>query len=132
MKTSIFKILSVIMLCIFLLVSCEENTNNNQPTQEVTLLDKIWITSNGTESFRFRFSTDGIYIQGDNSGFTDQGTWTWEDEEEQIIKAEYPENTLWYRFEELTSNSVTGFISDSIPYEWGEPILFSLSSVFGG
>ena len=131
-KMNFYKPFLLSLLTFFILVSCEDNTNNNQTTQEVTLFDKIWITSDGTESLRFRFSSGGTYIQGDDGGFSDEGTWTWENEDEQIIKAEYLEDTIWYKFEDLTSISVRGSISNSKPFEWGEPILFSSSSGFGG
>jgi len=109
------------------LLSCEDS-NTEFPEQEVTLFDKTWISSNGVESTRYRLNTDGTYNGGTDEGFPNQGTWNWVSDAEEVMRISYDNTVIWYRFEDLTSNSVRTFISEVQPYEWDEGALFSLSN----
>ena len=117
----------LLFLGMSLLLSCE-NSETDFPEQEVTLFDKTWIASTGVESIRYRLNSDGTYNGGSDSGFPNQGTWNWETEAEEVMRISYDETTIWYRFENLTSISVTTFISEVKPYEFGEGISFSVSN----
>jgi hypothetical protein len=108
------------------LVSCNDS-ETDFPVQEVTLFDKTWIASDGVESIRYRLNSDGTYNGGNDEGFPNQGTWNWVSEAEEVMRITYDNTTLWYRFEDLTSNSVRTFTSEVQPYEWDEGVLFSLS-----
>jgi hypothetical protein len=108
------------------LLSCEDS-NTEFPEQEVTLFDKTWIASNGVESTRYRLNSDGTYNGGNDEGFPNQGTWNWVSDAEEVMRISYDNTVIWYRFEDLTSNSVRTFTSEVQPYEWDEGVLFSLS-----
>jgi hypothetical protein len=118
----------VLFVCLFVIIltSCEDS-ETNFPEQEVTLFDKTWIASNGVESIRYRLNTDGTYNGGNDEGFPNQGTWNWVSEAEEVMRISYDTTVIWYRFEDLTSNSVRTFTSEVQPYEWDEGVLFSLA-----
>lgn len=119
--------LCFLLITLSVLFSCEDS-EINFPEPEVTLFDKTWIASNGVESIRYRLNSDGSYNGGNDEGFPNQGTWNWVSDAEEIMHISYDTTLIWYRFENLTSNSVLTFISESNePYEWGNGILFSLS-----
>lgn len=121
------KILLIFIFCLFSLISCEDSdTDFTEP--EVTLFDKTWVASTGVESIRYRLNSDGTYNGGSDEGFPNQGFWNWVDDSEEVMRIIYNNTILWYRFEDLTSNSVTTFISDVKPYEWSDGIPFSLSN----
>lgn len=128
MNLSVIKTVLIGLVFITTLISCEDSETNNQPSSDATLIGKIWVASDGVSSLRIRFSSDGVYIEGDDNGFLDQGVWTWENQDEQIIKTVYQGNTVWYKFENLTTISVKGTRSSVKPYDWGEPIMFSLAN----
>jgi hypothetical protein len=109
------------------LISCDDS-ETDFPEPEVTLFDKTWISSNGVESIRFRLNTDGTYNGGNDDGFPNQGIWNWVSDSEEVMRISYDATVIWYRFEDLTSNSVTTFISEVQPYEWDEGNLFSISN----
>ena len=120
---------SLVLLCLFMLtlISCDDS-ETDFPEPEVTLFDKTWISSNGVESIRFRLNTDGTYNGGNDDGFPNQGIWNWVSDSEEVMRISYDATVIWYRFEDLTSNSVTTFISEVQPYEWDEGNLFSISN----
>jgi hypothetical protein len=120
------KNLLFILVWVVTLVSCDDS-ETEFPMQEVTLFDKTWIASNGVESIRYRLNSNGTYSGGSDEGFPNQGTWNWVSESEEVMRITYDNITLWYRFEDLTSNSVRTFTSEVQPYEWDEGVLFSLS-----
>ncbi len=129
MRKGLLKTYCSLVICLTTLMSCENSDetieNNNQ---QVSLFNKTWVASNGTTSLRIRMNSDGTYLQGDDGGFPEEGSWTWENEEEQIVRTVYQDETVWYKFENLTTISVTGFISDTKPFNFGNPISFSLSN----
>ena len=108
------------------LLSCEDS-ESEFPEQEVTLFNKTWVTSNGVESTRYRLNSDGTYNGGNDEGFPNQGTWNWVSDAEEVMRISYSSTVIWYRFEDLTSNSVRTFTSEVQPYEWDEGVLYSLS-----
>lgn len=108
------------------LLSCEDS-ESEFPEQEVTLFNKTWVTSNGVESTRYRLNSDGTYNGGNDDGFPNQGTWNWVSDAEEVMRISYDNTVIWYRFEDLTSNSVRTFTSEVQPYEWDEGVLYSLS-----
>lgn len=117
----------LIGLCLLILGSCNDS-ETDFPEQEVTLFDKTWIASDGTESLRYRLNSDGSYNGGNDEGFPNQGTWNWVSDKEEVMKISYDETVIWYRFEELTSINVITFISPEQPYDWGNGIQFSISN----
>lgn len=119
-----FLILSLFMLS---LLSCDDS-ETEFPEPEVTLFDKTWIASNGTQSLRYRLNSDGSYNGGNDEGFPNQGSWNWVSNAEEVMQISYDTTMIWYRFEDLTSNTVTTFISDEQPYDWGNGIQFSISN----
>lgn len=122
------KTIFLIAICSFVLSSCDDSDTEFPDRFNETLFDKTWIASNGTNSLRYRLNSDGTYNGGNDNGFPNQGTWNWVDETEEVMRINYDSTTLWYRFEDLTSNSVVTFISETQPYDWGSGILFSLSN----
>lgn len=120
------KHIPILSLFILLSISCEES-ETDFPETEVSLFNKTWIASNGVESIRFRLNADGTYNGGSDEGFPNQGFWNWVDDSEEVMRISYDNTVIWYRFEDLTSNSVRTFTSEIQPYEWDEGILFSLS-----
>jgi hypothetical protein len=118
--------LSVISICLMMLFSCEDS-EIDFPEPEVSLFNKTWIASNGVESIRYRLNSDGTYNGGSDDGFPNQGAWDWVSEAEEVMRISYDTTTIWYRFEDLTSNSLRTFTSEVQPYEWDEGVLFSLS-----
>lgn len=120
------KQLFFVFLFISILTSCEDS-NTEFPEQEVTLFDKTWIASNGVQSIRYRLNSDGSYNGGNDDGFPNQGTWNWVSDAEEVMRISYDTTVIWYRFEDLTSNSVRTFTSEEQPYEWDEGFLYSLS-----
>jgi hypothetical protein len=117
----------LVLFAAFALISCDDS-ETDFPEPEVTLFDKTWVASTGTESIRFRLNTDGTYNGGNDEGFPDQGFWNWADVNEDVMIITYDTTTVWYRFEDLTSNSLKRFVSETNqPYEWGDGVLFSLS-----
>lgn len=120
------KHIPILSLFILLSISCEES-ETVFPETEVSLFNKTWIASNGVESIRFRLNADGTYNGGSDEGFPNQGFWNWVDDSEEVMRISYDNTVIWYRFEDLTSNSVRTFTSEIQPYEWDEGILFSLS-----
>ncbi len=120
------KHIPILSLFMLLLISCEES-ETDFPEPQVTLFNKTWVASTGVDSIRFRLNADGTYNGGSDEGFPNQGFWNWVDDSEEVMRIIYNNTVIWYRFENLTSNSVVTFISEEQPYEWGDGILFSLS-----
>ena len=117
----------IFIITVFSFISCEDS-DTVFPEPEVTLFDKTWVASNGVDSIRYRLNSDGTYNGGSDNGFPNQGFWNWVDDTEEVMRIVYDDTVIWYRFEDLTSNSVTTFISDVQPYEWGVGIPFSVSN----
>ncbi len=115
-------------VCFLSFLSCDDSDTEFPDRFNETLFDKTWIASNGTNSLRYRLNSDGTYNGGNDEGFPNQGTWNWVGETEEVMRINYGSTTLWYRFADLTSNSVVTFISETQPYDWGPGILFTLSN----
>jgi len=122
------KVYVLFFISVFTLSSCDDSDTDFPDRFNVTLFDKTWIASNGTSSLRYRLNSDGTYNGGDDDGFPNQGTWNWVDENEEVMRIAYDNTVLWYRFEDLRSNSVITFITETQPYDWGSGILFSISN----
>jgi len=120
------KQLFYVFLFISILTSCDDS-ETDFPEQEITLFDKTWIASDGVESIRYRLNSNGTYNGGSDEGFPNQGFWNWTTDSEEVMRIIYDNTVIWYRFEDLTSNSVRTFTSEVQPYEWDEGVLFSLS-----
>ena len=117
---------SFLLLVFFCITSCND-TETDFPEQEITLFDKTWIASDGVESIRYRLNSNGTYNGGSDQGFPNQGFWNWTNDSEEVMRIIYDNTVIWYRFEDLTSNSVRTFTSEVQPHEWDEVVLFSLS-----
>ena len=102
----------VLLFAAFALISCEDS-ETDIPQQEVTLFDKTWIASTGVESIRDRLNSNGTYNGGSDEGFPNQGFWEWTSENDEVMRIIYDDTIIWCRFENLTSNSVTTFISET-------------------
>ena len=114
------------MACLIFFVACD--SDNEFPETEVSLFDKTWVSSTGVESQRYRLNSNGTFNGGTDNGFDNQGVWNWVDEDEEVMRISYDNTVLWYRFENLTSNSNVTFISQEQPYVWDSGTTYSLSN----
>lgn len=123
MNTKVFVLLCV---CFVAFLSCD--SDNEFPQPEITLFDKTWVSSTGVDSKRYRLNSDGTYNGGTDAGFPNQGVWQWVDDNEEVMRISYGNTVLWYRFENLTSNSNVTFESEVQPYVWDDGTSYSLSN----
>ena len=120
------RVFILMFVCLTALVGSD--SDNDFPEPEVTLFDKTWVYSDGVNSKRYRLNSDGTYNGGTDAGFPNQGVWSWVDDNEEVMRISYGSTVLWYRFENLTSNSNLTFESEEQPYVWDDGTPYSLSN----
>ena len=132
MKTkSLFKPLLLLFVCVNLLSSCSSDSSSSGG--DVTqLFDKWWYDTNDFTADVY-FNSNGTYQQYLNfagAGFSNTGTWTWENESQKIMKVSYETGPnavteVLFKFSNIQENSFTVKQSVDDGATYSQPVNYS-------